>query len=434
MTTTITTTTLTPPQQRAWTETRSLLLWSAPAFTSILYSMLNPEKGSLAATFTKDVPIAATDGNHLILNPDTFFPIPLKKRVFVVAHEIMHCILNHCALMRSFRISGKVKYPDGSELPYEQETMNMAMDYVINDLLIQSGVGEFYEEGLHDISIAIGKDSFVDAYKKLYKNKPSDNRKGKGSGSGQGQGQGQGNGKPEPKGFDVLLDPGTVQGKDPGKAQSDRSEAEWNTAVAAAVASAKAQGKLPAALERFFSEVLSPEVEWQEKIKAFFARKVGGGSFDWRRPDRRLIQRDIVAPSRSGHGAGDVVVAVDTSGSIGQRELDVFFGEMRGILEDVRPQRMFVVWCDAKVHKVDELDSASDVGGLKPAGGGGTAFAPVFDWIDSEGLIPDALVYLTDGLGSFPSRAPTYPVLWGDIMGCVKYPFGDVVSIPLKKK
>ncbi|CAB4124961.1 vWFA domain containing protein [uncultured Caudovirales phage] len=421
MTTTITTVTLTPPQQRAWTETRSLLLWSCPAFTSILYSMLNPEKGSLAATFTKDVPIAATDGNHLILNPDTFFPIPLKKRVFVVAHEIMHCILNHCALMRQFQVSGKVKYPDGSSLPYEQETMNMAMDYVINDLLIQSGVGEFYEEGLHDPNIAVGKDSFVDAYKKVYKKKD-----GKGAGSSQGKGQG--------KGFDILLAPGTVQGKDPGKAQSDRSEAEWNTAVAAAVASAKAQGKLPSALERFLGEVLEPEIAWQEKIRAFFARKVGGGSFDWRRPDRRLIQRDIVAPSRSGHGAGDVVVAVDTSGSIGQRELDVFFAEMRGILDDVRPMRMFVVWCDAKVHKVDELDSSDDVRGLKPAGGGGTAFTPVFDWIDSEGLQPDALVYLTDGMGSFPSRAPSYPVLWGDILGIVKYPFGDVVSIPLKKK
>ena len=60
---------LTPAQKKAWIETRSALLWTCPAFTSILFSMLNPAKGELAAMFTTDIPIAATDGEHLILNP-----------------------------------------------------------------------------------------------------------------------------------------------------------------------------------------------------------------------------------------------------------------------------------------------------------------------------------------------------------------------------
>jgi predicted metal-dependent peptidase len=44
----------------------------------------------------------------------------------------------------------------------------------------------------------------------------------------------------------------------------------------------------------------------------------------------------------------------------------------------------------------------------------------------------DALVYLTDGLGEFPKYVPDYPVLWGDIYGRVKFPFGDVVTVPIK--
>ena len=399
--------------KRKWIETRSALLWGAPAFTHILYSMLNPTGGELAATFTKDVPIAATDGQAMILNPETYFKLPLAQRVFVAAHEIMHCIFKHPSFMKGFTRSGKVKYPDGSELPYDGMLMNVAMDFVINDLLIESKIGEFVPGGCHDRSIATSKDSFIDAYKKVYKDK--DKFGGGGGGSS----------------FDVILDPNnTSSGNTP-----EASKAEWDTAIAAAMQAAKLQGKLPAALERLFGEVLNPEVSWQEHIRAFFARKVGGGGYDWRKPDRRLIMRDIYAPRRSGNGAGDVVVAVDTSGSIGQRELDVFFAEMRGILDDVRPERVFVVWCDAKVHHVDEVTDAGDIAGLKPRGGGGTDFRPVFDWIGDNHLKPDALVYLTDGYGSFPQGAPSYPVLWGDIAnGAIKYPFGDVVNIPIKKK
>lgn len=400
---------LSPDDKRKWIETRAALIWTAPAFSHLLFSMLNPTNGELAAVFTEDVPIAATDGSNLILNPKTFFKYNLAKRVFIVAHEILHNVWNHCILSRQYRLSTKVKYADGSELPYDAQLMNVAMDLIINDLLITCKIGEFPTEGCHDPKIATHKDSFLDAYKKVFKQKPN--------GGG---------------GFDVLLDPGASQGKHPDQASQDRSQTAWDVAVAAAMASAKAQGKLPVALERVFTDMLEPTASWQDLIRAFFARKVGSGSYDWRKPDRRLIQRDIYAPQRSGNGCGDVVVAVDTSGSIGQRQLDVFFAELRGILDDVRPNRLHLVWCDAKVHHVDELDESSDLGGLKPHGGGGTDFRPVFEWIDEHNVRPDALVYLTDGMGDFPEDEPNYPVLWGDILKCAQYPFGEVVNIPIK--
>jgi len=406
------------PTKRKWIETRSALLWSCPAFTHILFSMLNPTKGELAAIFTKDVPIAATDGENLILNPEGFFKMSLSERVFVVAHEILHCIYNHCAISRPYRQTGKVKFSDGTELPYDATLMNVAMDYVINDALIQSGIGSFPKGGCHDPKIATAADSFLDAYKKVYKQQKSN--KGQ---NGQGQGQGS---------FDVLLEPGSGQGKDPGQAAQGRSQAEWDTAVAGAVAAAKAQGKLPAALERLLSEVLDPVVPWQELIRSFFARKVGNSSYNWRKADKRLIQRDIFSPARAGYGCGDVIVAVDTSGSIGQREIDLFFGEVRGILEDVKPMKLWLVWCDAEVHGVEELDSASDLAGLKPKGGGGTDFRPVFDWAEQSDIRADAIVYFTDMLGTFPQYAPETPVIWADIYGRIKAPFGETIAIPLR--
>lgn len=414
MTTKIEPVTLSDADKRKWIETRSALLWKAPAFTHILFSMLNPNKGELAAFFTKDVPIAATDGSHLILNPETFFKFSLDERVFIVAHEILHCILNHCSLGYSMRKQGAVKYVDGSQLPYDQTLMNVAMDLVINDILIHDKIGKFPSEGVHDPKVATRDDTFVDAYKKVWQDPdkfPSKFPSG---------------------GFDVIMDPGTSQGKDPGQAQQDRSQTAWDTAVAAAISAAKMQGKLSASLERLLSEIVDPTVSWQDHIRALFARRIGGGGYDWRKPDRTFIIRDIYVPRRSGNGCGTVVVAVDTSGSIGQKELDVFFGEMRGILDDVRPQQIHIVWCDAKVHHVDTVDDSEDIKTLKPHGGGGTDFRPVFDWIYNQGDQPDALVYLTDGYGAFPDQAPPYPVIWGDISKRVEYPFGDVVSVEIK--
>ncbi len=418
--TAITQVTLTDTQKRKWIETRSALLWKCPAFTYILFQMLNPTKGELAAVFTDQVPIAATDGSNLILNPAKFFEFNLDERVFIVAHEILHCILNHCTLGYQMRKTGKVKFTDGTDLPYDAELMNVAMDLVINDTLIHDKIGKFPECGLHDPKTATRADTFVDAYRKVWKQE-------------QGNGGGGGGATCRGKGFDVIMDPGSGQGKDPAQATQDRSQTAWDTAVAAALASAKAQGKLPAALERLLQEIIEPQVAWQDHIRAFFARKVGGGGYNWRKPDRRLIQRDIYAPERAGNGCGMIVVAIDTSGSIGQKILDVFFGEMRGIIDDVRPQLIHVVWCDAQVHKVDTVENAMDIDGLKPAGGGGTRFEPVFEWIAEQSLAPDALVYLTDGLGSFPADAPAYPVVWGALKGYnVKYPFGEVVEIEIK--
>lgn len=396
-------------------------MWHCPAFSHILYSMLNKSNNKHVALFTKGVPIAATDGGSLILNPDTFFKYKLNERVFIVSHEIMHCILNHMVMMHGALKRGKIAYPDGSTLPYDHELMNVALDLVINAILVDSKVGDFNKDWLHDPAIATAKDSGLDTYKKIFK-------KQKASGSSKPCAGGQGQ-------FDEHMQPGTSQGKDPGQAVQDRNAAtaEWNTAIAAAANSARVQGRLPAGLDRMFSELLEPKVDWREHIESLFARKVGTGAYNWRSPDRRLVVRDIIAPGRSGFGADTVVVGVDTSGSIGARELDMFFAEMAGILEDVKPKRLFVLWCDAKVHRVDEADEPGDLNTIRhkgAPGGGGTSFIPVFEWLQERGIEPDALVYLTDGMGSFPSAKPTFPVIWGNIYEGAKYPFGDVVDIP----
>jgi len=429
--------TLTPAQEKAWSDTRSALLWHAPAFSHIFYTLLqnNHQKtssgnpyGALFIKNSKDIPIAATDGSNLVFNadPEGFFQFNLNQRVFIVVHEIMHCILNHTVTGHHFQLRGKVTYPDGTDLPYDHPTMNVAEDYVINAIIVDSKIGQMPTEagkpggkqlGCYDTNVASAKDNSLDTYKKIFKQK-------KGSGGG-------GGGLPD--GFDVKLPPGATMGKNPTQAANERNKAAWDTEIQSAMSAAKAMGKLPGSLERVLGELLEPKVDWSEQIRAIFARKVGGGGYDFRKPDRRMITRDVYAPGRTGFAAGTVVIGVDTSGSIGPKELDMFMAEMAGILDDVKPECLVIMWCDAQVHRVDYAEDTGDLFALRAKGapgGGGTSFIPVFEKIDEEGLTPEALVYLTDGLGCFPQQAPNYPVIWGNIYQGSKYPWGEVVDIP----
>jgi predicted metal-dependent peptidase len=416
---------LSTTEQYQWTVTRTATLLHAPAFSHMLYTMMNPTKGEHIALFTKAVPIAATDGINLVLNPKEFFKFSVSERVFVVCHEILHCIWDHCAMAYTHKRRGHITYPDGKTLKFIPELMNMAQDYVINAVLVESKVGTMPKVGLFDTKIATANDSPIDIYRKLYEEFEGQ------FGSGN-----EGNGGKD--GFDQHLDPGAAgEGdKTPDQAMSDRSEIEWHMEIASAIASAKAQGKLPKCLERIFGEIVEPIVPWQDYIRGWLARKIGSGGYDWHRVDRRMISRPrdmIVAPGRSGYGCGTIVVGADTSGSIGAKTVDMFLGEVRGMLEALRPRKLYIMWCDVMVHRVDELEDASDIYTVRcngAPGGGGTSFMPVFKEITNRGLEPDALIYLTDMYGDFPSLQPSYPVLWGSISKNVPAPFGEVVEIP----
>ena len=126
-----------------------------------------------------------------------------------------------------------------------------------------------------------------------------------------------------------------------------------------------------------------------------------------------------------------MVVAVDTSGSIGQHELDTFLAELNGILQHAMPEEVTLIPCDAAVDPTYITKyTAQDfpIKSPKLGGGGGTNFCPVFEYVEEQNLQPVCLVYLTDMFGTFPENPPPYPVLWiatSDQVG----PFGQTVQL-----
>lgn len=405
---------LTPQQTSMWQDTMSLMAWTCPGFRHLFYKLLSNNDGLYGAVPTKGVPVAATDARNILINPDEFFKYTLRQRVFIVGHEIVHNVYGDVEFLNQCNRSGCVPMHDGSTLPFRNQTMQKAMDFRINALLKESNIGEPPKECLLDDTIARANEGVIDVYKKVYEDEEN---------GGQKTG-------PYGGGFDLVLSPG----KSNGTPNQSRNSQQWGVELAAAqvLESMKNQGKGSGALNRMFEQMLNPVVPWTEHIRGIFNRKVGSGSYNWKRPDRRFIVRDIHMPSRSGNGAGWIVCWGDTSGSIGQDELCKYLAELGSIVEDCAPQRITVVWCDADIHKIDEIEEASDLETIKHAGtgggGGGTDCTPVFDWIAEHTEKPEVFIGFTDGYVDFPPQEPDYLCIWA-MTTDKEAPFGDTVHI-----
>lgn len=328
----------------------------------------------------------------------------VSQVVFLLAHEAMHYAMLH-PLRRAHRYHRK---------------WNIACDAVINDTLKESKVGDFIEGGI-DMPGSRQKTS-----EKVYEEMPDDP-----GGGGKGQGQGGGGYNPG-TGFDDLAeDDGDGSGA-MDSATAREIEENVRTEIAAAAQVAKSQGKMPAGLKRMVDEIINPITPWHILLERFMTNFIKGG-ISWRRPTRRGLGCGIYLPSQDLiPKMGPVVIVVDTSGSIGPKELQHFLGHVNAIIEKCRPEMVYVMPCDAEVHRVveltlDDLPITEDMAKKMSLGGGGTSFKPPFRKVKKLGIEPDALIYLTDMYGDFPPDAPRYPVMWLSTAGIDKAPFGDVI-------
>jgi predicted metal-dependent peptidase len=166
---------------------------------------------------------------------------------------------------------------------------------------------------------------------------------------------------------------------------------------------------------RDLSDLLQPKVDWREVLREFITTTCQGKDYStWRRPNRRFVSSNIYMPSSISEQVDELVIGIDTSGSIGGPELSQFLGEVQSIAQQVKPNRVRLLYWDTKVCADEkyEGDQVSDIAkSTKPAGGGGTDPRCVPLYMDEHGIKPQAVVMLTDGyVGSWGEWS--CPVLW----------------------
>ena len=175
------------------------------------------------------------------------------------------------------------------------------------------------------------------------------------------------------------------------------------------------QGAMPIGIESFVKKLEKPEIPWQEHLSQFITQ-IHTGKLEWTPPSRRHLYQDLYLQSHREKKI-KIALAIDTSGST-FNILPNFFAEMESLMKSFDAYEITRIDCDAAVEKVVVYDhdsapfSKNESKGIDWNGGGGTSFVPPFEYVKEKNLDIDALVYLTDGFGPAPKKAPSYPVLW----------------------
>lgn len=180
-------------------------------------------------------------------------------------------------------------------------------------------------------------------------------------------------------------------------------------------------GKVGSGGDRDIDELLKTKVDWREVLREFISTTCAGNDYStWRRPNRRFVSSGYYMPSGVSEKVGELVIAIDTSGSIGGRELAQFLGEVKGICDSVHPDAVRILYWDTAVcadekyvgHEVENI-----VHSTKPAGGGGTMVECVPEYMTEHAIKPQAVVVLTDGYLGGSWGTWTVPVLWCIVNG-----------------
>lgn len=418
---------------RKLTRSRTQLLLNQPFFGTLCLRL------KLVAGL---VPTMATDGRRILYNPGFAASLTPEELQAVLAHEVMHCALaHHCR--RGQR---------------DLRTWNEAADYAINPILVANGFvlpkGALLEPEFAGLSAE-------EIYAQLLKRSDAsctpviDDRpvpsvtpdacstgtisphcqdsltQATATGDSSVEIEEERNGlfSPVPAaGFGEVLDASDESGKDASEAEKARQQHEWNIAAEQAMRSANACGHEPINIERPISETRRTKQDWRSVLRDFVAA-ITPSDYQWTPPKRRHVASGIYLPSLAKAGLGTIVIAVDTSGSIGDEELAQFAGEIEAIADEVSPERIHVVYCDAEVQSFQEFGPSEPII-LQPRGGGGTDFRPVFQWVEENQITPVCLIYLTDlCCHSYPDP-PDYPVLWITDSRRIA-PFGETLQISL---
>lgn len=209
-------------------------------------------------------------------------------------------------------------------------------------------------------------------------------------------------------------------------------EVEIDQRIMNAATVAKSRGKLPAFMDGILREMEDAQVDWRDKLRRFVTGDQPD-DYTFRRPQRQVFHMmGIVAPSIDHKGAGDIVIGIDTSGSVSDKELTHFLAEINAISLEVNPRSITVIYCDSHIHNVETYEQGEEVEKLTYKSRGGTYVMPVFNYIEKHNLPVDHMIYLTDlEVGDFPTRVP-FPLMWVSTHPTERAPIGETVPIRIK--
>lgn len=336
------------------------------------------------------LPTAATDGRKFFYNSRFVNMLTTKELEFLFGHEVLHVAYDHMA-----RVGSR-----------DRQLFNIACDYAVNADLKKHNVGTMittvpclYEKKYEGMSAEEIYDDLYENAEKININQLIDqllddhmdgDDEDDGDGGGNGKDGNGGKGRPR-----KLTEEEKAQIRD-----------EFREAVIAAAQQAGGAGNVPGGIARMIQLLTEPKMDWRELLRMNLESTIKS-DFTWMRPSRRSWHMEAVMPGMRNQDMIDIVVALDTSGSMTDKMLRDFLSEIKGIMEQFEAYKLHLLTFDTQVWnpKVFTSDNLETIEDYEPGGGGGTMFECVPEYLKEENITPERLVWFTDG----------YPCsTWGD--------------------
>lgn len=345
-----------------------------------------------------DVSTACTDGRNVEYGRKFVNELPEAEVRGLILHENLHKAFRHLTMWK--------------HLYKEHATMaNMACDYVINLMI--------YDSDKEGQDVALPKDGLLDEKYRGWDSQTVFNdlkQQAKTKKSITVKTAGDQEGREVPVQEVVILD---AHEWDKADGMSDKEKEVLAKDIDQALRQgAILAGKMGGNVPREIENVLEAKVDWREALREFITSFcMDKDQSTWRRPSRRWIGQDVYMPSLIGESVGRIVVAIDTSGSIGNKEIGQFLGEVRSICEHVKPDGIDLLYWDTRVaqHEKYEQDQLENLlASTKPHGGGGTSPSCIPKYLADKKIKAECAVILTDGYvgGDWGGEWPC-PTLWG---------------------
>ena len=342
------------------------------------------------------IPTACTNGKDEMYNREFVSKLNDAELRFLILHESYHKLYKH---LTTWKWIADIN-PDEA---------NICMDYVINVKLRDDN-----KDGFATMTGELTRGCFDEKYRGMDTAQVYHARKK----SGEDQPtQGNGTGIDGENGSDSLQGSFDQHDWDGAQELSPQEQNDLARDIDEAIRQgALIAGKTGSGGDRDLVDLLKPQIDWREVLREFVVTTCTGSDYStWQRPNRRYISAGVYMPSGISESIGELVIAIDTSGSIGQPELSRFLTEVKEICDTVHPEKVRILYWDTQVcgdekYELHELDDL--VKSTKPKGGGGTDVECVPEYMTKEGVKPQACIVLTDGYlgGSWGKWA--CPILW----------------------
>ena len=371
---------------------------------------------------------AATDGERIFMDIAFCTTLSNDERLFVMAHEVWHCVLMHMLRCQT----------------RDPSVFNIATDMEVNRMLKKEGLkpppdclmpkSEWEELSAEEIY------EHIRGKAELQQAPDSQEKSGRDARPARPRSRGTRDPTNGAEGFDKQFDkhiyPSTSSASSApsagdnnptisdqwGEVGFDKDYAPLITKeladkireriVAVAQQIERTRGTIPEHLANIVRAALRPQIRWQE-VLAQFVTSCYGGSRRWLPPNRRHISQGLYLQSSRQEGL-QAAVAIDTSGST-TADLPQFFSELTSLLNTFGDYELTVMQCDCEIQNVEKFDAYNPFHPTdwKAYGHGGTDFRPPFVYVAEHSEIePSCLIYITDGCGPAPDNPPPYPVLW----------------------